>query len=693
MGFMDEGSTLPWPKSKKHLAYVREHGIEQFIETYNRVKGRANDVLLWGDEVEYHLVQFSPSERTVKIAISATDHLRKLEEAEKVLQERSAISWHPEYGEWMIEGTPAQPYGNYVSDLLKVEYNMSLRRRTLNASLRKHLKNENQENREKDIKLVGLSCTSFPLLGVGDFTVPSYKPNGPVALSKYVPDECINRHPRFATLTANIRKRRGSKVLIQVPLFEDEYTVGDATSRATTTTAENNTVAETVGENENNHQQNKKMVFDPTDPNNPQNSRMVDMDCMAFGMGNCCLQITFQARDISESRYLYDQLAVLAPIMMALSAACPILKGTMVNTDVRWHTISASVDCRTPLERGKTLQKTEEDETSSTSSSSSSMDSSVPSEWACDPKLKIRKSRYDSVDCFISDRPQMKNDIYNDNSREIHEASYKRLREAGIDEILAQHIAHLFIRDPLVIYDGKVKMDDTKRTDHFENIQSTNWQTMRWKPPPPPPSKVKGWRVEFRSMDCQWADCENAAYTVFVVLLSRLILLFDLNLYIPMSKVDENMRRAHAKDAATKGLFYFRKRVTPLASQCNDSDDDDEEKEESQNNNNNKKKKAKRATVADKTKANEDEYVLMSCEQILLGLDAEFPGLVSFMQAYLDIIDCPSQVRQVLNRYIQLIVDRATGKVPTRARWIRDFVQSHPDYKDDSIVPQSVAYD
>ena len=39
------------------------------------------------------------------------------------------------------------------------------------------------------------------------------------------------------------------------------------------------------------------------------------MDAMAFGMGMCCLQVTFQARDLSESRYLYDQLAILCPIM------------------------------------------------------------------------------------------------------------------------------------------------------------------------------------------------------------------------------------------------------------------------------------------------------------------------------------------------------------------------------------------
>jgi len=49
-------------------------------------------------------------------------------------------------------------------------------------------------------------------------------------------------------------------------------------------------------------------------------------------------------------------------------------------------------------------------------------------------------------------------------------------------------------------------------------------------------------------MEIQLTDFENAAFTVFVVLLTRIILAFDLHLYIPISKLDENMRRAHARD-------------------------------------------------------------------------------------------------------------------------------------------------
>lgn len=68
------------------------------------------------------------------------------------------------------------------------------------------------------------------------------------------------------------------------------------------------------------------------------------------------------------------------------------------------------------------------------------------------------------------------------------------------------------------------------------SLQSTNWQNVRWKPPPPT-GPVEGWRVELRTMEVQITDFENAAFTVFSALLSRAILFFDLNLYIPISKV------------------------------------------------------------------------------------------------------------------------------------------------------------
>ena len=59
-------------------------------------------------------------------------------------------------------------------------------------------------------------------------------------------------------------------------------------------------------------------------------------------------------------------------------------------------------------------------------------------------------------------------------------------------------------------------------------------------------------------MEVQLTDFENAAFTVFIVLVSRVLLYFNLNLYLPISKVDENMRRAHKRDAVNNQKFWSR---------------------------------------------------------------------------------------------------------------------------------------
>ncbi len=110
-----------------------------------------------------------------------------------------------------------------------------------------------------------LSIVSFPLLGVGDFT--THNPGdlhikGPVGRSLYIPDDIINPHPRFATLTSNIRNRRGGRVNCHVPVFKDTNTrVGEAPAAP----ADEFTGGEVVP---------------------PE----VYMEAMSFGMGCCCLQ-------------------------------------------------------------------------------------------------------------------------------------------------------------------------------------------------------------------------------------------------------------------------------------------------------------------------------------------------------------------------------------------------------------------
>lgn len=164
----------------------------------------------------------------------------------------------------------------------------------------------------------------------------------------------------------------------------------------------------------------------------------------------------------------------------------------------------------------------------------------------------IPKSRYDSVDCYIYNDPTNRPE-YNDNNMPFDEGIKQKLIDNGVDDLLAKHFAHLFIRDPIVIFEENLTQDDESSSDHFEvrlsffsilelanwdhlqNIQSTNWQTVRFKPPPP--GSPIGWRVEFRSMEVQLTDFENAAHAVFIVLLTRAIMNLGLNFYLPITKV------------------------------------------------------------------------------------------------------------------------------------------------------------
>ena len=68
---------------------------------------------------------------------------------------------------------------------------------------------------------------------------------------------------------------------------------------------------------------------------------------------------------------------------------------------------------------------------------------------------------------------------------------------------------------------------------------------------------MEAWRVELRTMEVMLTEFENAAFTVFAGLLCRAILFYNLELYIPMSKVDENMKRAEKRNAVLEQKFWF----------------------------------------------------------------------------------------------------------------------------------------
>jgi glutamate--cysteine ligase catalytic subunit len=135
------------------------------------------------------------------------------------------------------------------------------------------------------------------------------------------------RSARFApcgsrTLTANIRRRRGSKVAINLPIYIDERTPrpfvdpsipwhrdvfpedAGALVGSTASFCKKPIIA---------------LTRSPLLLEARQGAALIDhiyMDAMGFGMGCCCLQLTFQCCNIEDARRMYDALIPLGPIMV-----------------------------------------------------------------------------------------------------------------------------------------------------------------------------------------------------------------------------------------------------------------------------------------------------------------------------------------------------------------------------------------
>ncbi|KAK8188850.1 glutamate-cysteine ligase-domain-containing protein [Phyllosticta capitalensis] len=637
MGLLALGTPLDWPEAKKVAGQVREWGIEQLLAIWRRAKAKERDAMLWGDEIEYLVVAYDHQNNKVRLSLRQADILEALASDEKLLSQGGGVPdvqrgdpkksdvaapvFHPEFGRFMLEATPGKPWGIGFKDLLDVEQNMKWRR----VIAKEHMApNE-----------FPITMTTFPRLGSPDCITPPYPPSGPKLRSQFLPDEIANPHIRFPTLAANIRARRGRKVEINVPVFRDERTPWPFHDPTVDYDLHN-------------------WPEDDDVRNGAAKENHIYMDAMAFGMGSCCVQITFQAKNIEEGRKMYDQLSPLAPIMLALTAATPIYKGFLADTDARWNQISRSVDDRTPEELGE--KPLEND------------------------RWRIPKSRYASNSTYISQDARLRKE-YLDPNLVVDPALKARLMEGGMDDLLATHFAHLFIRDPIVVFAEDLQQLDLDKVDHFENLQSTNWQHMRFKPPPP--GNDTGWRVEFRPMEIQMTDFENAAFCIFIVLITRAILSFDLNFYIPIARVADNMETAHARDAVNTQKFWFRKdpfSPRPAAST-------------------NGRSGGTNTPGADATPPPlgpvEDEYAQMSVDEIINGSasTAGFPGLIPLVESYLDSMNVDVETRCELARYLDLIRRRADGSLWTAARWIREYVQTHDKYQKDSVVGDDMQWD
>ncbi|KAJ9606613.1 hypothetical protein H2200_008621 [Cladophialophora chaetospira] len=453
----------------------------------------------------------------------------------------------------------------------------------------------------------------FPRLGAQEHHAKSASSaNGVKLRSQFFPDELISTNERYGTIHDNLRARRkGRAFKVKVPIYRDTETPWP------------------WKESKHLHSPNGVQEQDAR-RGEDQAENFIYGDSMSYGPSCCGLQITMQARNLREARYLHDQLCPIGPILMALSAATPFFRGFLTDTDLRWNQSALAVDDRTSQEL----------------------------------KASSSAPRWSHSAMYISDDPRC-HSKYNKPVCKGGQRIEQQLQRGGMDALLASHYATILARDPIAL--TKKELQDHEDVDLFEILQSAVWPHVDFKVPSS--DGKAGWRVEFRPLEVQPTDFENASFAIFVALLARTILHFDLNLYIPIEKVEENMQRAHTRNAVMSERFFFRRKIHPTQEEKRNLD---------------------------------DEYTMMTIDGVINGSESSsseaiqsFPGLIPLVQSYVEdeYAAEPQEKRRQLLKHLDLIRKRATGELPTPASWMRRFVQEHEEYKQDSIVSERICFD
>ena len=102
------------------------------------------------------------------------------------------------------------------------------------------------------------------------------------------------------------------------------------------------------------------------------------------------------------------------------------------------------------------------------------------------------------------------------------------------------------------------------------------------------------------------------------------------------------------------------------------------------------------------------EYEEMTIDEIFNGSKSNFPGLLDFVEKYVELKSPDQQTRDKLSKYIDFIrgktqgllfcilhrwSNRVVGTYMTTATWIRNFVRSHPSYQCNSVINEETCYD
>lgn len=607
MGLLKESRTLSWQETQAVSAEVKRRGAEHFVAVYQKAQSSNKAFgFLWGEEIEQNLI------------IRTNNNWSLLLGADVVIREMQQGAGVPniEYARYMLETTPQVPYEPRFTILGKVEQDMEQRRLAIARTMHQLFGEE--------ASVLYLPC--FPLLGTplafgtGNHSVTewtacwhqTFEATAEKTPQPDLPEEEEDDNYRRLCLK---RAEQPSFAITRSVHFPD---FGITSHRRFHNFTYN--IRERKGRPLNLEippAEIEKWGTESWTPGAPP----VVIDSMGQGMGCCCLQITMQSESLTEARVLYDTIGAICPLLLFLTMGTSVVSGTLTQSSTRWDIVSASVDCRR------------------------------------DSESAIKKSRYSSIDLYISPMPDDLYNTYNDINPYLEKKVLSLLLDGGVDKPLANHIASLYIRDPILCYEDSTPRDD------FENIQSSNWRSMRLKPPKLDGPEPGAWLVEIRPMEIQPTSFENTAYCVLVVMFSRMVVSLNANFYLPISKVDENFQSANLPAPVPRNLAEW------LNVESN-------------------QKFWYRENIFD---SGAPVYRYGTIKDIFLGTGSEYCGILGAIDRYLQ--EYNEQNQKEVMPYLEFIKDRVSGQKTSVATYIRKFVAKHPRYCGDSLVSQELSND
>ncbi|KAJ1731681.1 glutamate--cysteine ligase [Coemansia biformis] len=710
-----------WKEILPRMEEIRAVATDQFIAAWRSPRPSHTPVFTWHETMGYIIVRCDEAARRIVLSPRAPDVIKELgcthdpvaanahprhpskgggAGADADTNDAAETYWRPAHARFALRCEPPVLRTFSLAGLaLEIQECLAARRRLLKAKLRPGE--------------MLLTINQFPLLGADTYIDGQGPANGPLLRSRILSDSCLNPAPPFALEIGGIYDRRGSVPYTGVPVFHDTATpwpfvdcdlppaslnsnlalvsAGESGRDSACSMGSSTPVpaAAAAGSRTPSLGTPKKESPRPdvppppaasrtAIPEAPSNTNCLLLDSPLFGIGSGgVLRITMCAADLGEARLLHDHLAPISAIMAALTAATPIVKGHLIDRDCYWDVQCSAVDDRTAQERGIAPLTT--------------------------AKGTLRKSRYGSIDTYVGPEDPSADTAfrkqYNDCQFTYDKDSYWKMKEdVGIDQLLALHVARLFVRDihfasERVLSKGSKKDRDSHRSDsqeHFKRFVGCNRQNVCLYPPNT--SAGSGWEVGFMSLEVQLTDAENAAFITFILLLSRVIISYRLNLYLPISLMDQNSSRAQRVNAVRDQLFYFRRDVFGgRDGKSNGSG------RISRRGNASTARHAVHHANGSSSNTNQPEnaeYVELTIDEILNGSKTcGVTGILNIIYAYLPTMRLEYEVEQALRRQLQLVRRRASGKLCTLATWMRNFVQNHPDYRHDSVVSPSINYD